>query len=177
MFPKAKPRRTPLTSTTTTASHHTSRPQAASLSEDQKAEIKEAFELFDSDKDGAIDYHELKVAMRALGFEMRKVEVVDLLKRYGNEGLMEFDAFQKISTSTSLIGISIIFQARALLLILSRSSDREDIRTRSNGRLAQGLRTIRRRSHGENIAEEPTACGKGIRRVIRGRRAVSPCFG
>lgn len=38
--------------------------------------------------------------MRALGFEMRKVEVVDLLKRYGNEGLMEFDAFQKISTSS-----------------------------------------------------------------------------
>ena len=31
------------------------------LSEEQKQEIKEAFELFDTDKDGAIDYHELKV--------------------------------------------------------------------------------------------------------------------
>jgi centrin-3 len=31
------------------------------LTEEQKLEIKEAFELFDSDKDGAVDYHELKV--------------------------------------------------------------------------------------------------------------------
>lgn len=31
------------------------------LSEDQKHEIKEAFELFDTDKDQEIDYHELKV--------------------------------------------------------------------------------------------------------------------
>ena len=29
---------------------------------DQKLEIKEAFELFDTDKDGALDYHELKVS-------------------------------------------------------------------------------------------------------------------
>ena len=32
------------------------------LSEEQKQEIREAFELFDTDKDGAIDYHELKVS-------------------------------------------------------------------------------------------------------------------
>lgn len=31
------------------------------LTEDQKHEIKEAFDLFDTDKDQAIDYHELKV--------------------------------------------------------------------------------------------------------------------
>jgi len=33
------------------------------LSEEQKQEIKEAFELFDTDKDNAIDYHELKVSL------------------------------------------------------------------------------------------------------------------
>ena len=33
------------------------------LTEEQKQEIKEAFELFDTDKDNAIDYHELKVRM------------------------------------------------------------------------------------------------------------------
>ncbi|KAH9980624.1 hypothetical protein BJV74DRAFT_887718 [Russula compacta] len=38
------------------------------LSGEQK--IKEAFELFDTDKDGAVDYHGLKVAMRALGFDL-----------------------------------------------------------------------------------------------------------
>jgi len=31
------------------------------LSEDQKQEIREAFELFDSEKTGFLDYHELKV--------------------------------------------------------------------------------------------------------------------
>ena len=35
-----------------------SRPE---ISEEQKQEIKEAFDLFDSDKTGQIDYHELKV--------------------------------------------------------------------------------------------------------------------
>lgn len=32
------------------------------LTEEQKQEIKEAFDLFDTDKDKAIDYHELKVS-------------------------------------------------------------------------------------------------------------------
>jgi len=32
------------------------------LSEEQKQEITEAFNLFDSDKDQALDYYELKVA-------------------------------------------------------------------------------------------------------------------
>ncbi len=31
------------------------------LTEDQKQEIKEAFDLFDSEKTGYLDYHELKV--------------------------------------------------------------------------------------------------------------------
>lgn len=31
------------------------------LTEEQKEEIKDAFDLFDTDKDKAIDYHELKV--------------------------------------------------------------------------------------------------------------------
>lgn len=35
------------------------------LTEDQKAEIKEAFELFDSEKSGKLDYHELKVGALA----------------------------------------------------------------------------------------------------------------
>jgi Ca2+-binding EF-hand superfamily protein len=31
------------------------------LSEDQREEIKEAFDLFDTEKSGRVDYHELKV--------------------------------------------------------------------------------------------------------------------
>lgn len=33
------------------------------LGEEQKQEIKEAFDLFDTDKDRAIDYYELKVKL------------------------------------------------------------------------------------------------------------------
>lgn len=73
--------------------------QSRQLSEEQKQEIKEAFELFDQDHDGAIDYHELKVAMRALGFELKKAEVLKLIRDHDRQGddLMEYDDFVKIS--------------------------------------------------------------------------------
>ena len=35
------------------------------LSDEQKAELKEAFDLFDTEKQGRIDSHELKVRARA----------------------------------------------------------------------------------------------------------------
>lgn len=77
---------------------HATTSNSRSLTEDQRGEIKEAFELFDVDKDGAIDYHELKVAMRALGFDVKKGEVMKLLKEHGGEdGLMDFLAFERIS--------------------------------------------------------------------------------
>ena len=41
------------------------------------------FGLFDLDKDKRIDYHELKVAMRALGFDLPKAEVVTVLQTHG----------------------------------------------------------------------------------------------
>ena len=43
----------------------------AGLSEEQIEEIREAFNLFDTDHSGSIDYRELKAAMRALGFEVK----------------------------------------------------------------------------------------------------------
>lgn len=44
------------------AADKTKRKKRRELTEDQKHEIKEAFELFDTDKDKEIDYHELKVS-------------------------------------------------------------------------------------------------------------------
>ncbi|KAI4144024.1 MAG: hypothetical protein LQ340_006804 [Diploschistes diacapsis] len=41
------------------------------------------FGLFDLDKDKRLDFHELKVAMRALGFELAKAELVDILRTHG----------------------------------------------------------------------------------------------
>ncbi|KAG8911770.1 Calcium-binding component of the spindle pole body (SPB) half-bridge [Tulasnella sp. 417] len=86
---KAKQRRTTL------------RPE---ISDEQRQEIKEAFELFDTDKDGALDYHELKVAMRALGFDLKKAEVLKILKDHDKTGggLIGFDDFAKIMSERIL---------------------------------------------------------------------------
>ncbi|KAH7396491.1 hypothetical protein DE146DRAFT_39623 [Phaeosphaeria sp. MPI-PUGE-AT-0046c] len=59
------------------------RADLSELSEEQREEISEAFNLFDLDKDGYIDYHECKVAMKALGFEMSKQEILGVMERYG----------------------------------------------------------------------------------------------
>ena len=40
--------------------------------------------LFDLDKDQKIDYHELKVAMKALGFELPKAEILSILQAHGS---------------------------------------------------------------------------------------------
>ena len=49
------------------------------LTEEQKQEIKEAFDLFDTDGSGNIDQKELKVAMRALGFEPKREEIKKMI--------------------------------------------------------------------------------------------------
>ena len=41
------------------------------LTEDEIEEIKEAFDLFDTDGSGSIDPKELKAAMQSLGFEAK----------------------------------------------------------------------------------------------------------
>ena len=56
------------------------------MTEEQKQEIKEAFDLFDTDGSGAIDAKELKVAMRALGFEPKKEEVKKMMAEADREG-------------------------------------------------------------------------------------------
>jgi len=70
------------------------------LSVEQKQEIKEAFELFDSDKDQMINYHELKVAMRALGFDVKKADVLKVLQEYDREevGKITFEDYNECMT-------------------------------------------------------------------------------
>ncbi|KAI9683830.1 MAG: Calcium-binding component of the spindle pole body (SPB) half-bridge [Trizodia sp. TS-e1964] len=55
----------------------------ADLSDEQREEINEAFGLFDLDKNKQIDYHELKVAMKALGFDLPKSEIIAILSTHG----------------------------------------------------------------------------------------------
>jgi len=70
------------------------------LTEEQKQEIKEAFDLFDTDGSGRIDAKELKVAMRALGFEPKKEEVKKMIADVDKEGTgtIEFQDFLDLMT-------------------------------------------------------------------------------
>ena len=55
-----------------------------SLTDDQRDEVDQAFDLFDLDKDKRIDYHELKVAFKALGFDVPKSEILSTLQVHGS---------------------------------------------------------------------------------------------
>jgi centrin-3 len=71
------------------------RPQ---LSAEQTQEIREAFALFDSDGSGAIDYHSLKVALRALGFAVKKEEARAVMAAAGAGepgGRIGLEAFER----------------------------------------------------------------------------------
>jgi centrin-1 len=56
------------------------------LSELQKQEIREAFDLFDTDGSGTIDAKELKVALRALGYEPKNSDIKDIIATVGADG-------------------------------------------------------------------------------------------
>jgi len=116
------------------------------LTDEQKTEIKEAFELFDTDRSGTIDYHELKVAMRALGFETKKQELVKIIDQHDREdsGRIAFDSFMEIMTTQ----------------ILARDPDEEIYQAfrlfddDNTGKIT--LKNLRRvaRELGENLTEE-----------------------
>ena len=68
------------------AVHQRSNTTVSTVSEEQKQEIREAFDLFDADGSGSIDAKELKVAMRALGFEPKKEEIKKLMADIDSDG-------------------------------------------------------------------------------------------
>merc|ERR1711885_100297 len=70
------------------------------LTEEQKQEIKEAFDLFDTDGSGNIDSKELKVAMRALGFEPKREEIKKLISEVDKDGsgVIEYHEFAEMMT-------------------------------------------------------------------------------
>ncbi|KAF0972996.1 hypothetical protein FDP41_008660 [Naegleria fowleri] len=70
------------------------------LTDEQRQEIKEAFDLFDMDGSGKIDAKELKVAMRALGFEPKKEEIKKMISGIDNgSGKIDFNDFLQLMTA------------------------------------------------------------------------------
>ena len=75
------------------------------LDEEALEEIKEAFNLFDTEGKGAIDVRELKAAFRALGFQIKKAEIrqlfVDLDKDLSS-ATVSFEEFLEMVTPRML---------------------------------------------------------------------------
>ncbi|KAH7520169.1 caltractin [Ziziphus jujuba] len=71
------------------------------LTQQKKQEIKEAFELFDTDGSGTIDAKELNVAMRALGFEMTDEQIKQMIADVDKDGsgAIDFDEFVHMMTA------------------------------------------------------------------------------
>ena len=70
----------------------------AELSDSQKQEIKDAFDLFDTSGSGTIEPKELKVALRALGFEPSKDDIDKLVADFDKDstGKIDFHEFLAI---------------------------------------------------------------------------------
>merc|ERR1712151_561409 len=74
--------------------------QKGGLSDEQIEEMREAFNLFDSDKSGSIDYRELKAAMQALGFDVKNDELKKMITDIDADGSghIEFPEFLEMMT-------------------------------------------------------------------------------
>lgn len=69
------------------------------LSEQQRAEIRQAFDLFDTEGQGVIDANALKVVLRALGFEPRKEQVKQMIASVegaSDTGMIDFNEFLEL---------------------------------------------------------------------------------
>ena len=85
------------TNNSLTRTYTTKRPQ---LTQEQRQELTEAFSLFDANNKGVIDLHELKVLMQALGFQVKKQQVLAMVKEVDpqNEGMVSFEQFLDMMT-------------------------------------------------------------------------------
>lgn len=65
--------------------------QADQLTEEQIAEFKEAFSLFDKDGDGTITTKELGTVMRSLGQNPTEAELQDMINEVDADGELQSD--------------------------------------------------------------------------------------
>lgn len=116
------------------------------LTEEQKQEIKEAFDLFDTEGQGRIDAKELKVAMSAMGFQPKKDEIRKILADYDPQGTgtIEYQDFLDLMTLKIQERDPIEEMKQAFRLFLD--DDGEKITLRHLKRVAKEL--------GENMTEE-----------------------
>jgi len=71
------------------------------ISEDEIEEIREAFNLFDTDGNGTIDPKELKEAMQSLGFEAKNQMIYQMISDIDKDGNgdIDFEEFLDVMTA------------------------------------------------------------------------------
>jgi calmodulin len=55
------------------------------FSEDKMKEYKEAFNIFDQNKDGYLDIEEMRLTLMTLGYELQRNELEEILSEYGTD--------------------------------------------------------------------------------------------
>ena len=73
------------------------------LTQEQKNDIRDAFDLFDTNGSGIINIQDLKVALRALGFEPAKQEIKKLISDLNNNAQNRGDQQDKEKEGTITI--------------------------------------------------------------------------
>merc|ERR1712147_313600 len=116
------------------------------LTEEQIEEIREAFNLFDADNSGAIDVRELKAAMRALGFEVKKEELKKMISDIDNDGNCSIEFSEFLEMMTGKMGEKDTREDIEEVFKLFDDDNTGKISLRNLRRVAQEL--------GENIDEE-----------------------
>ncbi|KRX04148.1 hypothetical protein PPERSA_11272 [Pseudocohnilembus persalinus] len=85
------------------------------LTEEEIEEIREAFNLFDTEGEGRIDPKELKAAMQSLGFEQKNPTIYSMISELESQGNnIDFNEFlnaitSKLGDKESRLGINKIF--------------------------------------------------------------------
>lgn len=80
------------------------------LDDEDLEEIKEAFRLFDTDGTGTIDVRELKAAMRALGFQVKKAEIRQMVADLDKDenSAIDLDEFIEMMTG-KMVGLCAVY--------------------------------------------------------------------
>lgn len=76
--------------------------QADQLTEEQIAEFKEAFSLFDKDGDGTITTKELGTVMRSLGQNPTEAELQDMINEVDADGKKGITSYDYVSLKLQL---------------------------------------------------------------------------
>lgn len=136
------------------------------LSEEEIEEIREAFNLFDTDGSGKIDPKELKAAMQSLGFEAKNATIYQMIGDIDKDGSgsIDFEEFLAMMTAKMVRACAHVrcptHSVTPRLPPRLRTVERQGFPRGHQ----QGVRPLRRRSVGPHLAPEPEAGGQGAGR-------------